>query len=58
MNPSGFPVAHNYRCTGKRIEVNNYFNEMSEEHGPARRRAEEELGEDERNWRKAGKWAG
>lgn len=45
MNPSGFPVVHNYRCAGVRIQVNNYFNEMSEEHGPARQRAEEELGE-------------
>ena len=57
-------MVHNYRCTGRRIQVNNYFNEMSEEHGPARRKAEEELGEDigwgrdKRNWRKAGKWAG
>lgn len=38
-------MVHNYRCTGIRIQVNNYFNEMSEEHGPARQRAEEELGE-------------
>lgn len=41
MNPPGFPVKHNYRCIGIGIQVNNYFNEMSEEHGPARGRAEE-----------------
>lgn len=39
-------MEHNYRCTGIGIQVNNYFNEMSEEHGPARGRAEEEWGEE------------
>lgn len=34
-------MEHNYRCIGIGIQVNNYFNEMSEEHGPARGRAEE-----------------
>lgn len=45
MNPPGVPVEHNYRCTGIGIQVNNYFNEMSEEHGPARGRVEEGRGE-------------
>lgn len=41
MNPPGVPVEHNYRCRGLGIQVNSYFNEISEEHGPARGRAEE-----------------
>lgn len=40
MNPPGFPVEHNYRCIGIGIQVNNYFNEMSEQHGPLRGKAE------------------
>lgn len=35
MNSPGVPVEHNYRCMGIGIQVNNYFNEMSEEHGQA-----------------------
>lgn len=38
-------MEHNYRCMRIGIQVNNYFNEMSEEHGPARGRTEEGKGE-------------
>lgn len=64
MNPPGVPVEHNYRCRRIGIQVNSYFNEMSEEHGPARGRAEEGeerrcVGEEEkRNWEEEGRMRG
>lgn len=47
-----FPVENNYKYNGMGILINNYFNEMCKEHGPAKGKAKEEGKERVCRWKR------